>query len=245
MAELLAPGPRRAALVSRASRVSIAVGGLAVCSGCVEVRVVGGDALATIALLALFALAVVLLLVFAGLVLLVDRRRSRRRLLKVLIATVAGSVCGTLWVLCIATIRAAARPVVLTDLPLIGVGVVVAVSAALLLSGPGRLREVVGRALMVAGFNSLALPVAALISFLVGGAQLSPGSARPELSAVVLGVRLAGNVATAGLSVGGLLAGTFLVFLGDRQLRQARQAPRGGAADADSTPLIGGPFPRP
>lgn len=76
MAELLAPGPRRAALVSRASRVSIAVGGLAVCSGCVEVRVVGGDALATIALLALFALAVVLLLVFAGLVLLVDRRRA-------------------------------------------------------------------------------------------------------------------------------------------------------------------------
>jgi hypothetical protein len=36
-------------------------------------------------------------------------------------------------------------------------------------------------------------------------------------------VRLAGNVATLGLSAGGLLAGIFLVFLGDRLLRQVRQ----------------------
>jgi hypothetical protein len=106
---------------------------------------------------------------------------------------------------------------------LVAVGVVVALSAVVLLSGSGRFREVAGRSLMTTGFNSLALPIAALIAFLVGGAQLPAGSARAELSAVILGVRLAGNVATVGLSVGGLLAGVFLVFLGDRLLRQARQ----------------------
>jgi hypothetical protein len=219
MAELLAPGNRSTSLAALGSRISIGVGGLAVCSGCAEVEGGGGDASAIIALLALFALAVVLLLVFAGLAVLVDRTPSRRRLLRVLVATVAGGVCGALWVLFIATIRATARPAALTDLPVLGVGVVVAVSAAVLLSVPGRLREVVGRSLMATGFNSLALPIAALISFLVGGAQLSPGSARPALSAVILGVRLAGNVATAGLSVGGLLTGVFLVFLGDRLLQ--------------------------
>ena len=78
---------------------------------------------------------------------------------------------------------------------------------------------------MTTGFHSLALPIAALISFLVGGAQLPAGSARAELSAVILGVRLAGNVATVGLSVGGLLAGIFLVFLGDRLLRQVAADP--------------------
>jgi len=82
---------------------------------------------------------------------------------------------------------------------------------------------------MTTGFNSLALPLAALTSFLVGGAQLPAGSARTELSAVILGVSLAGNVATVGLSVGGLRAGVLLVFLGDRLLRQARQARRGRA----------------
>jgi hypothetical protein len=51
---------------------------------------------------------------------------------------------------------------------------------------------------------------------------------------VILGVRLAGNVATVGLSVGGLLAGIFLVFLGDRLLREERQARR-GRADAAAT----------
>jgi hypothetical protein len=74
---------------------------------------------------------------------------------------------------------------------------------------------------MTTGFNSLGLPIAALISFLFAGAQVSPGSARPGLSAVILGVRLAGDVTTARLSIGGLLAGVFLVFLGDRRLRRS------------------------
>lgn len=45
----------------------------------------------------------------------------------------------------------------LTDLPLLAVGVVVALSAVVLLSGLGRSREVAGRALMTTDFNSLAL----------------------------------------------------------------------------------------
>jgi hypothetical protein len=187
------------------------------------VNAVGWDEPASIALLALFGLGGVLFLVFTGLAVLVSRRRSRRRLLKILVAAVAGGVCGTLWVVFIATILAAARPGTLTDLPLVAVGVVVALSAAVLLSSPDRSREVAGRALMTTGFHSLALPIAALIAFLVGGAQLPAGSARAELSAVILGVRLAGNVATVGLSVGGLLAGVLLVCLGDRLLRQVRQ----------------------
>jgi hypothetical protein len=88
---------------------------------------------------------------------------------------------------------------------------------------------------MLTGFHSLALPIAALIAFLVGGAQLKAGSVRAELSAVILGVRLAGTVATVGLSVGGLLAGVLLVFLGDRLLRQLRQARR---ARADAAAAI-------
>jgi hypothetical protein len=191
---------------------------------------VGWEEPDSIALLALVGLGGVLLLVLAGLAVLVARRPSRRRHLKILVAVVAGGVCGTLWVLCIATILGAARPGTLTDLPLLlALGVVVALSAVVLLSGPGRSREVAGRSLMTAGFNSLALPIAALIAFLVGGAQLPAGSA--ELSVVILGVRLAGTVVTVGLSVGGLLAGVLLVFLGDRLLRQGRR-PRCGRAEA-------------
>ena len=119
----------------------------------------------------------------------------------------------------------------MTDPVLLAVGVVVALSGAVLLSGPGCLGEVVGRSLMTTGFNSL-VPIAALISFLVGGAQVSPGSARPELSAVILGVRLAGDVTTASLSIGGFLARVFLIFLGDRRLRRVRLARRGKIAAA-------------
>jgi hypothetical protein len=202
-------------------------------------RIDVGDERAAITLLALLGLAVVLFAVMAGLAVRVGRRSSRRRLLKSLVAFMAGSVCGMLWVLFIATIRAADRPGSLTDPVLLAVGTVVALSGAVLLSGPGRLGEVVGRSLMTTGFNSLALPIAALISFLVGGAQVSPGSA-PDLSAVILGVRLAGDVTTVSLSIGGFLAGIFLVFLGDRRLRRVRLA-RSARIAAAAMP-IRGPF---
>jgi len=57
---------------------------------------------------------------------------------------------------------------------------------------------------MTIGFHSLALPIAALISLLVGSAQ-------------------AGDLRTVALSVGGLLLGVFLVFVGDRVLRHRRR----------------------
>ena len=138
------------------------------------------------------------------------------------------------------TICAAARPGVLADPVLVVVGLVVALSGAVLLSSSGRLGEIVARSLMTTGFNCLGLPIAALISFLIAGAQVSPGGARPELSGVVLGVRLAGDVMTASLSIGGLLAGVLLVFLGDRRLRRIRLARRVKAAAG--TTLIRGPF---
>jgi hypothetical protein len=232
-----APASRRA---SWASRVSIAVGPLSVCAGCARARVDAPAEPVVIALLALFGLAI-LFPISVGLAVLIGRRPVRRRLLKILVSATAGGVCGMLWVVFIATICAADRPGVLTDPVLIVVGVVVALSGAVLISGPGRLGEVVGRSLVTTGFTSLALPIAALISFLVTGAQVSPGSSsRSELSAVILGVRLAGDVTTASLSVGGLLAGVFLVFLGDRQLRHVRLARRRKAA---ATTPIRGPFP--
>jgi len=38
---------------------------------------------------------------------------------------------------------------------------------------------------------------------------------------MILGIRLAGGPSTVGLSVGGLLLGLFLVFIGDRVVRGA------------------------
>ena len=195
------------------------------------------DEPASIALLAFVGLGGILLLVFTGLAVLVARRPRRRRHLKILVAPLAGGVCGMLWMLLVATILEAARPGTPMDLPLVALGAVVALSAAFLLSGSVRSREVAGRSLMTTGFNTLALPIAALISFLIGGAQLPAGTARAELSAVILGVSLAGNVATVGLSVGGLLAGILLVFLGDRLLGQVRHARR-RRADAAATTVM-------
>lgn len=231
----------RSSLAPSASRVSVAVVGLAVGSGCVEGRMTGSDQRYSIPLLALLALGAVLFLAFSGLALLVAWRPHRRRLLKILVAVVAGGMCGALWVLLITTVLdAAARPGALTRV--VVVGVVVALSVAVLLGRPGRLREVMGRSLMTTGFHSLALPIAALISFLVGGAQLGAGgSTRPELSAVILGVKLAGSIVTVGLSVGGLLVGMLFVFLGDRLLRQASRTRR-ERADGVGTSLIQGRF---
>jgi hypothetical protein len=201
-------------------RVSVAVLGLAVGFGCVEVREAGPGQQPPIALLALLALGAVLFLAVSGLAAFVALRPRRRRLLKILVAVGAGGMCGVLWVLLITTVlHEVARPG-LTKL--VVVGVVVASCVAVLLGRAGHLREIMGRSLMTTGFHSLALPIAALVSFLVGGAQLGPGgSTGPELRAMVLGVQLAGSIETVGLSVAGLLVGVLFVFLGDRLLRQA------------------------
>ena len=109
------------------------------------------------------------------------------------------------------------------DLPLVALGVVGALSAAVLFSGSGRSREVAGRWLMTTGFNCLGLPIAVLIAFV--------GSAGAQLPA--------GNVVTVGLSVGGLLAGILLVFLGDRLLRQV--ARMHGTSGGGTVSLHGSP----
>ena len=238
----LPPGRSRvdAALGSWAWRVGVALGELAGCSGCVEGRAVGRHPPSLFAVAALFGFAGILLLVFAGFAVFLDRRRRRRRLLKILVAAAAGGVCGTLWVVVIATTLDAARPGTVTDPFLAAVGVVVALSVTVLLSSRGRLGAVVGRALMTTGFNSLVLPLAALLSVLVGGAQRSPGSARAEFSAASPGGWLPADAATVGLSVGGLLAGVYLIFLGDRLLRQVRRARHG----RDIPTFIRGFFPR-
>ena len=116
---------------------------------------------------------------------------------------VAGSVCGALWILLVDTAANTAIPDAMNEPAVLAVGVVTALGAASLLSLPNRLSEMVGLSAMAIGFHSLALPIAALISLLLGAAQ-------------------AGDLRTVALSVGGLLLGLFLVFIGDRVLRGRR-----------------------
>jgi len=154
---------------------------------------------------------------------LVSRRRRRRKLAKILVPLVAGSVCGALWILLVDTAANTAIPDAMNEPAVLAVGVVTALGAASLLSMPNRLRRVLGLSAMAIGFHSLALPIVALISVFVGGAQRVPAaSSRPALTAVILGTRLVGDLPTVGLSVGGLLLGVFFVFVGDRVLRRRR-----------------------
>jgi hypothetical protein len=192
-----------------ACRMSIAVMGLAAL-GCVagpidtDVR---------------FVTSVFLILVF------VSRRRRRRKLAKMLVALVAGSVCGAVWVLLVGTVANAAGFDAMDEPAVLVVGLVTALVATFLLSAPDSPTEVAGLSAMAIGFHSLALPIAALISFLVAGAQWLPAaSARPAHTAMILGIRLAGELSTVGLSVGGLLFGLFFAFVGDRVLRGHRRS---------------------
>ena len=174
------------------------------------------------ALLALLLVGGALFLVVSGILVVVSRRRRRRRLEEILVAVFAGSVCGALWVLLVATVVNAARPGAIMGPAVLAVGLVTGLGAAILLLRPDSLSEVVGLSAMTIGFHGLLLPIGALIAFLVGGAQWLPvTSARPALAAVILGVRLAGDPSTVGVSLGGLLLGVLLVFIGDRVLRAA------------------------
>jgi hypothetical protein len=150
----------------------------------------------------LLAVMVVPFLVCVGILGLVSSRRRGRKLAKVLVPVVAGSVCGALWILLIDTAVNAAplggthEPAVLV----VGVLMAALVMASLLWM-PNALGTMVGLAVMAIGCHSLALPIATLISFVVGGAR-------------------AGGLRAGALSVGGLLLGVFLVFVGDRILRR-------------------------
>ncbi len=158
-----------------------------------------------------------------GFLVLVSPRRRRRKVAKLLVAFGAGSVCGGLWVLLVNIVVNAADSDALDESAVLVVGLVTALVAAFLLSTPDSLAEVAGLSAMAIGFHSLALPLAALVSFLAAGAQWFPtASARPPLTAVILGARSAGNLRTVGLSLGGLLVGLCFVFVGDRVLLRRR-----------------------
>jgi hypothetical protein len=143
-----------------------------------------------------------LLLCAAGILVSIVRRRRGRKLTKTLVALVAGSVCGALWMLLVDTVANAIRPDTINDSAVLLVGAVTALVAALFLSAPQSLTEVEGLSMIVIGFHSLALPISALISFLVAGGAWLPGASA--------------ELRTVGLSVAGLLVGALLVFLGDR-----------------------------
>jgi len=172
------------------------------------------------ALVAFLLLGGALYLVVSGTLVVVSRRRRRRRLGGIFVAVVTGSVCGAFWILILATVVNAARPGIIMGPAVLGVGMVTGLGVSIFLSRRNRLREVARRSVMTIGFHSLALPIGALAAFVVAGAQWSPAtSVRPVVAAVILGIRLAGDPSTIGLSVGGLVLGVFLIFIGDRVLR--------------------------
>ncbi|HEX6030018.1 MAG TPA: hypothetical protein VFY90_01225 [Tepidiformaceae bacterium] len=150
--------------------------------------------------LAFLLVVVVVFVLCAGALVLVSRRRRRRKLAKILVALVAGAVCGAFWILLLDTAVNPAIPDAMNAPIVLVVGVATALVAAVLLSRVSRLSKILGLSAMAIGFHSLALPIAAIISVLVGGAQ-----------AVALH--------TIALSVGGLLSGLFVVFVADRVLR--------------------------
>jgi hypothetical protein len=227
-----------------ASRVGVVVAGLAVCSGCAEVRAVDNASVHGMSApdaLAFILLGVTVFLALSGILALLSQRSRRRKLAKTLVAVLAGSVCGALWVLVLETASFAARPGALMRPAGLMVGAVTALGVAILLSRPGSLRVVAGRSAMTTGFHSLALPVSALMSFLVGGALSPAGSSGSELTAVVFRVRLAGSGTTVALSLGGFFVGLFLISVGDRVLRRAGRVRMGGApATLDLTQIAEG-----
>jgi hypothetical protein len=165
-----------------------------------------------------------LLLLCPGFLVLVSARRRPRKVAKLLVAFGAGSACGALWVLLVNIVVNAEDSDALDEPAVLVVGLVTALVAAFLLSTPDRLAEVAGLSAMAIGFHSLALPLAALVSFLVAVAQwFLTASARPPLTAaLILGARSAGNLRTVSLSLGGLLVGLCFVFVGDRVLLRRR-----------------------
>jgi hypothetical protein len=169
--------------------------------------------------------AVVVFLVCTGILVLVSSRRRRRKLAKIGVAVVAGLMCGALWILLVDIVVNASMPGVMNEPAVLTVGAVTAaLVAASLLSTSYRLHKVLGLSAMVIGFHALALPIAALFAFVVRGAQWFPAAnVRPALTAAILRIRLTGDLPTVGLSVGGLLVGVFLVFVGDRVLRRRRR----------------------
>ena len=143
----------------------------------------------------------VVFLLSTGFLVFVSSRRRRRKLVKRLVTLVAGSVCGAFWILLIDTAVNPAIPDAMHEPAVLVIGMVTALVAASLLWMANHLSEMVGLSAMAMGFHSLALPIAALISIVAGGAH-------------------AVDVRAVALSIGGLLLGVCLVFVGDRRRRR-------------------------
>jgi hypothetical protein len=124
--------------------VGVALVGLTSLSGCVELSVSGPDSQFAIPALALLGFGMVLFLAFSGIWVVVSRERRRRRVGKILVAGLAGSACGALWVLFIHTAFNVVRPGPVTSGALALLGVVTGLSAAMFLLRLGSLRAVVG-----------------------------------------------------------------------------------------------------
>lgn len=135
-------------------------------------------------------------------------------------ATLAGLLCGGLWILLATTVMDVVRPGVMTVPVALGVGGVPGLAVAALCWKPGTPRQIWGRVALTVGFHALALPVAAAISFGATGIWPPPGTAKPGLSLDVFGTRLVGTPATVRLGVGGFVLGLVLVAIGDRASRR-------------------------
>jgi len=214
--------------LSSPCRASILVLGLTA-SGCVTKEARPGSQFPLVELAFLLSIVTVFFLC-TGFLVLVSSRRRRRKVVRLLVAFGAGSMCGALWILLVGTVVNATGYDAWDEPLVLIVGLVLAVVAAFLLSTPDSLAEVAGLSAMAIGLHSLALPLSALISFLVAGGQWFPAaSVRPPLTAVIFGTRFAGDFRTVGLSIGGLLIGLCFVFLGDRMLLRRRlRRPRQG-----------------
>jgi len=153
--------------------------------------------------LAFLLIVVMVFVLCTGALVVLSRQRRRRKLAKVLVALVAGAVCGAFWILLLDTAVNPAIPDAMTAPIVLVAGVATALVAVVLLSRPRRLSRIVGLSAMAVGFHSLALPIAAVTSVLVEGAH-------------------AVGLHTIALSAGGLLSGVFLVFVADRVLRRRR-----------------------
>jgi hypothetical protein len=140
------------------------------------------------------------------------------------VALLAGAVCGGVSALVVAVLLEGATREGLAVPLLAGVWAVSGLVTAAVLLRPARSRERWGRAAIVTGLHALALPAATAISCVVAGARWTPAEPSPlELTATVLGVRLATSPMAVRLGVGGFVLGLLLLSIGDRALRGLRR----------------------
>lgn len=135
----------------------------------------------------------------------------------------AGAICGGFWVLAVSLVLSAMAPGPLPIPLLAAVWIVTGFAMSIALSRPGSPRTTWGRAVTAIGLHALALPLAAAVAFVVGGARGSPPAAgHAELSATVLGVRMAASPMAIRAAVVGFVVGLVLLAMGDRALRRRR-----------------------